>query len=829
MHSFLEVLWREFRLGVRLLAKDRSFAIVAGLTLALGIGATTAIFSVFDATVLAPLPYREPDRLVLIEQTNGEGQFRILAPQTLDVWREQSQTLGAVANALMGRVDFTLSGPGGAERILIEQVDFETFRVFGVDPILGRWFQPDEVLVQGNTAQTIVISYELWQRLGADPGIIGQRLPGWNAGWGEIVIGVMPRGFYTHPSRVNTDAWYIISPNPGRTIGRLAGGVSIEEAQAELDILGRPEEPNDTGQGVAGASRVQLTPLHDVYRGNYAETLFMLLGAVGFVLLIASVNVANLQLNRGVTRQAEMATRIALGAGRWGLFRQLVIENTALALAGGVAGILSAYLGIRLFLIVAPNFYPPSNEIAINPAVLLFTLTLCLAIGILSGLVPGLRASTPDIHGGLKQGGRGQAGGARLGLRRALVITEVALAMVLLVGAGLMINSYARLTRVDIGMDPNNVLTMEVSLSGMDRYRTRHGSNHYSVTPEVSNLYTAVLDRIAALPGVESVGMTTSLPPGGGPIMPLRVIGGAAPGADALPARYHEVNSDFFETMRIPLTRGRAFNESDNETAPAVAIISQTLAERAFADRDPIGQSIHVTMNSQNPELEGDRVREIVGIAGDTRTGLLSEFEPMVYVPYRQNLTDYQNFANFWIHARQDFAVRTLGNPASFTNPVRQAFAEVDPTVAAAGITPMREIISLQAGTQEFWMRLLGIFAGLGVFLAAIGIYGILSYTVEQRTREFGIRATFGAQSHDILRLVLREGILVTLVGLVLGVAGAFAATRLMGGLLYGVEPMDPLTIAAVALVLLSVSLVACYVPGRRATRLDPSAALRIE
>ena len=528
MHSFLEVLWREFRLGVRLLAKDRGFTIVAGLTLALGIGATTAIFSVFDATVLAPLPYREPDRLVLIEQTNGEGQFRILAPDTLDVWREQSQTLDAVANALMGRVDFTLSGPGGAERILIEQVDFETFRVFGVDPILGRWFQPDEVLVQGNTAQTIVIGYELWQRLGADPGIIGQRLPGWNAGWGEIVIGVMPRGFYTHPSRVNTDAWYIISPNPGRTIGRLAGGVAIEEAQAELDILGRPEEPNDAGQGAVGALRVQLTPLHDVYRGNYAETLFMLLGAVGFVLLIASVNVANLQLNRGVTRQAEMATRIALGAGRWGLFRQLVIENTALALAGGVAGILSAYLGIRLFLIVAPTFYPPSSEIAINPAVLLFTLTLCLAIGILSGLVPGLRASTPDVHGGLKQGGRGGSGGARLGLRRALVITEVALAMVLLVGAGLMINSYARLTSVDIGMDPNNVLTMEVSLSGMDRYRTRHGSNHYSVTPEVSNLYTAVLDRIAALPGVESVGMTTSLPPGGGPMLPLRVIDGVA-------------------------------------------------------------------------------------------------------------------------------------------------------------------------------------------------------------------------------------------------------------------------------------------------------------
>ena len=313
MHSSLEVLWREFRLGVRLLAKDRGFTIVAGLTLALGIGATTAIFSVFDATVLAPLPYREPDRLVLIEQTNGEGQFRILAPDTLDVWREQSQTLDAVANALMGRVDFTLSGPGGAERILIEQVDFETFRVFGVDPFLGRWFQPDEVLVQGNTAQTIVISYELWQRLGADPGIIGQRLPGWNAGWGEIVIGVMPRGFYTHPSRVNTDAWYIISPNPGRTIGRLAGGVAIEEAQAELDILGRPEEPNDAGQGAVGASRVQLTPLHDVYRRNYAETLFMLLGAVGFVLLIASVNVANLQLIYELRRPTSTADSSRVG------------------------------------------------------------------------------------------------------------------------------------------------------------------------------------------------------------------------------------------------------------------------------------------------------------------------------------------------------------------------------------------------------------------------------------------------------------------------------------------------------------------------------------
>ena len=314
MHSSLEVLWREFRLGVRLLAKDRGFTIVAGLTLALGIGATTAIFSVFDATVLAPLPYREPDRLVLIEQTNGEGQFRILAPDTLDVWREQSQTLDAVANALMGRVDFTLSGPGGAERILIEQVDFETFRVFGVDPFLGRWFQPDEVLVQGNTAQTIVISYELWQRLGADPGIIGQRLPGWNAGWGEIVIGVMPSGFLHTP----------VPCEPRRVVHHLAQPGSNDRAacrwrsdrrgpQAELDILGRPEEPNDAGQGAVGASRVQLTPLHDVYRRNYAETLFMLLGAVGFVLLIASVNVANLQLIYELRRPTSTADSSRVG------------------------------------------------------------------------------------------------------------------------------------------------------------------------------------------------------------------------------------------------------------------------------------------------------------------------------------------------------------------------------------------------------------------------------------------------------------------------------------------------------------------------------------
>jgi putative ABC transport system permease protein len=839
MISRLDGIWQEVRYGRRLLVRNRSFTVIVGLTLALGVGATSAIFSVLYATVLAPLPFPESEKLVMIRLANKQGRQRGFTSDIAENWSKNSKTLDSAAIGMLGQVPFTVTGPEGAQRVVLEQVDFRTLEVLGTKPILGRWFQPDEVLVQGNTAQTIVISYGLWQRVfGGDLNVIGKKLPGWSAGWGETVIGVMPKGFYTRPDAANTDAWYVIAKNPGLAIGRIRPEVLPQQVQAELATM-LPESFTRAAQQPENTFHLEVVPLQEATRGGYASRVYLLMAAVGFVLMIAIVNVANLQLNRGVRRQSEMATRVALGAGRWRLFRQLILENVILSLVGGALGVFVAMFGITLFVYLAPNFYLPSQEITINGPVLAFVLTVCIAAGILAGLVPGFRASNPNLSASLKQGGRSVSGRVRLGLRRGLVVAEIALAVVLLVGAGLMINSYARLTSVDVGMNPDNVLTMEVNLAGMDRYRTRHATNHYSVTPAVSELYTKAMERLAFLPGVESVASTSNLPPRYSPTMPFLIVGKTDNFERNDPNRpqtqYHEVSAGYFQTMRIPLLRGRPFDNKDSENGPGVVIISESLAHQYFGDEDPIGQSVVVHVNEQNPALDSDRQRQIVGIVGDIRMELQQQFLPIMYVPYQQSLKEYAGFAPFFVHAQRGFVLRTSGSPEKLASEVRRAFSDVDPNVALTSIMPMRQRLTTGAGIsrgaleQQYWMRLLGIFATLGIFLAAIGVYGVIAYAVEQRSHEFGIRATFGASNSDILRLVLREGIIVTIVGLAIGVAGAFGLTRFISGQLYGVKPMDPITIASAAVVLIVIALCACYIPARRATKLDPVTVLRAE
>jgi putative ABC transport system permease protein len=832
MGSLLAELKQDVRYGLRLLIKHPGFTIISVLTLALGIGATSAIFSVLDAAVLSPLPFRDPDRLVFLQEVDARGGARPPLAANLAEWKKASQTIEN-ADLLGGISEYSLAGPSGGQRVRLINVGLDTLATLGVEPILGRTFHPEEAIVEGDTAQTIVISHDLWQtRFGGDPAIIGQPMPGWNAAWGRIVIGVMPPGFYLHPSMSQADGFFAFAyPRMqgarGATVARLRPGVSLEQAQAELETLARASSLESVNSQEGGPWQIRLVPLHDVYTEGYSNTLYILLGAISFVLLIAAVNVTNLQLSRGVSRQAEMSTRVALGAQRGRLLRQLVTENVLLGLLGGVLGVIVAFLGIRIFVTLAPAFYPPSQEIQVSGTVLLFTLIVAVLAGVLSGLVPAFRASRPDLQESMKQGARGTVGAARQRIRHVLVVAEVALALVLLAGAGLMINSYVRIMGKDMGLNADNVLSMEVSLQGQDRYRTRHSQAHFSVTPQAAGFYDSVLERIGRLPGVRSAAVTSVLPPSIGPSYPIRVIGGSASTGGDIRTQYHEISANYFDTMEIPLLRGRAFTDLDGELAPGAAIINETMARMLFEGEDPIGSTVQVSLAPPDSPLEQDRPREIVGVVRDTRMRARFEPMPVVYIPYRQHLTDYAGNVAFFIHAHKDFVVRTDGDPMRAALGVRQAVADTDPAIAIDDLMPMHDRIAQSAGNERFWVRLLGLFAALAVFLAALGIYGVISYTVEQRLHEFGIRLVLGARNADILRLVARQGLVLTAAGLIIGVAGAFALTRLIANQLYDVTPMDPATLAVVAVVLATVAMVACYIPSRRAYRAEALQTLR--
>ena len=828
----------DLRRGLKLLRKSPGFTAAAVLTLALGIGATSAIFSVLHSIVLRPLPFPNPEQLVWVEEVSQrDARSRPPSVEVLQAWREQSRTLSAVDAGITGGVDMSVSGPGGATRINLGGIALGTLSVLGVRPIVGRWYDPDEVTVEGDTAATLVISYGLWQsHFGGDPDVVGKTIPGWDAAWGRTVIGVMPPDFWVHPSMAGAKGWFAFNVLriPGaraQSVGRLAPGVSYAQAEAELTTIANGVEADGPAAADAEDWRVRLQPLHEVFTADYKETLYLLLGAVGFVLLIAAVNVANLQLSRSVTRQAEMATRVALGAGRRRIVRQLLTENVLLALIGGVLGIAVAYVGIWVFVTLAPGFYPPTQDITIRPAVLLFTLGVSVATGILAGLFPALRVSRPDLTDSLKQSARGAASGIRQNIRRALVVIEVAMALVLLVGAGLMINSYARVMRVNMGFTPDPLLTMEINLSGLARYRTRHNVAHFSVTPQVAVFYGEVMERVRRLPGVQAVGVTSALPPGQSMTLPFRVVGGPGDPVDEFrTAGFYEVSAEFFEAMGIGLERGRAIAEADGETAAGVAVINETMARQYFGDADPLGQLIEVRINRGNPALADDRAREIVGVVGDARMRMQDEPRPMIYIPYQQHLVDYAGTGPFYLHARKDFAIRTgLADPMDLARAVRQVVADVDASVAVDNVIPMRDRLSDSAANERFWLRLLALFGGLAVFLATVGIYGVIAYGVEQRAHEFSIRTALGAGRQDIILLVAREGLIVTLVGIVIGIGAAFGLTRLIASQLYGVTATDPLTIAVVAMLLTAVAMVACVLPARRAARVDPLRALRVE
>ena len=828
----------DLRRGWKLLRKSPGFTAAAVLTLALGIGATSAIFSVLHSIVLRPLPFPNPEQLVSVEEVNQrDGRTRPPTIEIHEAWRARAQAVTDVGVGVTGGVDMSVTGPAGAARISLGGIALDTLSVLGVRPLVGRWFERDEVTVEGDTAATLVISYGLWQEyFNGDPDVVGKTIPGWDAAWGRTIIGVMPPDFWVDPSMADVRGWFAFNVGrfPGArapTLARMAPGVDFAKAEAELTTIAASIEsagPNGTD---AADWRVRLQPLHDVVTANYKQTLYLLLGAVAFVLLIAAVNVANLQLSRSVTRQSEMATRVALGAGRWRLIRQLLTENILLALIGGVLGIAIAYAGIWVFVTLAPGFYPPSQDIAIRPAVLLFTFAVSVSTGILAGLFPALRVSRPDLQDALKQSARGGGSGIRQGIRRALVVVEVAMALVLLVGAGLMINSYARVMRVNMGFGADQLLTMELNLSGLSRYRTRRNASHFTVTPQVTQFYREVMERVKNVPGVRSVGLTSGLPPRTSMTVPFRVVGQPGDPSDEFRnAQFYEVSAGLFETMGIGLKRGRTFTDADGENAAGVAVINETFARQYFGAADPLGQIVEARINRGNPDLADDRPREIVGVVADTRMRLRDEPRPMLYVPYQQHLTDYAGTGPFYVHARMDFAIRTdEADPAAVTRAVRQIVADVDSSVAVDKVVPMRERLFDSAANDRFWLRLLGLFGGLAVFLATVGIYGVIAYAVEQRAHEFSIRTAMGAGRRDIVLLVLREGLIVTVIGILIGLVLAFLFTRLIASQLYGVTPTDPLTIAVVVLLLTTIAMLACVIPARHAANAQPLRALRVE
>jgi putative ABC transport system permease protein len=804
----VETTFQDLRYGLRMLGRNPGFTVIAVLTLALGIGANTAIFSVVNALLLRPLPYPDSERLVWVEEVSKQTNTSQAAwGGHFLAWREQSQTLAGIATIDGGTR--TLTGAGEPERVEVGQISAGCLPLLGVQPLPGgRNFSAAEDSPNGE--RVAILSHNFWQqRFGGEQDIVGRSVTLNDADF--TVIGVLPANFRFF---YRFDVWVPLALDPqaelagpnrsfNSTVAKLKPGVSLEQAQAELDTLQQRYEMTRPEGKPRIDSRTRLVPLQEHLLGNTRRPLLVLLGAVALVLLIACSNVANLLMARAVTRQKELAIRAALGASRWRLARQMLTECLLLAMAGGAAGLLLAYWLTSL--LGSLNSTATFGEmgrltaITIDRRVLGFTLLISLVTGLLFGLLPALRLSHPNLNLSLKEGGRGSSFHGR-GLRSALMVSEVALAIVLLIGAGLLIRSFVKLLDVDPGYRAENLLTARLALP--PRYRDN---------PQRVQFYEQVLQRLAALPGVTSVGATSHLPLTGYNMgSTLRVEGRSPqPGEQEPGAPVARVNPDYFRTMGISLRAGRLFNDSDTEGAPGVTLLSETLARRLFPDEDPLGKRVSI----------GSLSTTVVGVVSDIRyAGLDGEIEQAVYLSYRQ-----------LPRPGMALLLRSAVEPASLAPALRDAVLEIDPALPVYDVMTMNERLSNSVAARRFNLLLLGGFAALALLLAGVGVYGVISYVVTGRTHEIGIRMALGAQSHDILGRFIKEGMALVLLGVALGSLGAFALTRLMTSLLFQVSANDPLTFVGVALLLSLIALMACYIPARRATKVDPLIALRHE
>ena len=809
-------LLQDLRYGLRMLLKNPGFTVIAVLALALGIGANTAIFSVVNAVLLRPLPFENSEQLMQVWSTNAKRGWTSAPVSYLNFadWRDQNHVFQAMAAYAEASAAFTYADvPEQLEGI---GATADLFKVLGTQPILGRAFLPEDEKAGGS--HVVVLGYDLWQRrFGGDPKTVGQQIK--FDGESTTVIGVMPPGFHFPLDREDPEFWIPLDPeqvfNKERganylgVVGRLKPGVSREQAQAEMATIAQRLEQQYPDKN-AGKS-VRLVSLYEQVVKTIRPALLVLLGAVGFVLLIACANVANLLLARAASRQKEIAIRTALGASRTRIVRQLLTESLLLSTVGGAIGMLLALWGVDLLGAAIPADIPRIKEMGLDTHVLGFTMAVSLLTGLIFGLAPALQASKPDLNESLKEGGRGSTEGLRRNrVRSFLVVSEVALSLVLLVGAGLMIKSFFYLLNVKPGFNPDNVLTANLALPPVK----------YPDAKQQSAFFRQVIERVKALPGVDSASVVTPLPLSGSMMQNLLTIEGRPPLAPGEKLITHTclIGSDYLRAMGIPLLKGRALNEHDGKDAPNVFLVNETFVNRYFPNEDPIGKRITVSVRA-GPD-EPDANGEIVGVIGDVKhQSLDKEPGPECYVPYL-NVPD----------AYMTLVVRTnSSDPAGLSASLRSAVQQVDADQPVFDIQTMDQILAKSVATRRFNMLLLGIFASVALMLAGVGIFGVMNYSVTQRTHEIGIRMALGAQARDVLKMIVGQGMLLTLIGLGVGVAAALALTRVLSGLLYGVTATDPVTFAGVSLILAAVALAACYIPARRAMKVDPMVALRYE
>jgi len=802
-------LLQDLRYGARMLIKKPGFTVVSVITLALGIGANTAIFSVVYALLLHPLPYQEPERLVMLAEKTRAGQrWQISYPNFSD-WRVRAQSFEGMAS--VRSQSFNLTGVDRAAQLRGRTVNWNFFQLLGVQPQLGRLFIAEDD--RYGAARTALISNGMWkERFGGDASVIGRKLL--LDGLPYEVIGVLPPGFeYFRTDDLYTPIGLFLDPQSSLmdrgsqmglyAVARLKPGVTVAQASNEMAMIGGQLEREYPA--VNSGRSAMAEPLQDVMSESVRRSLWVLLGAVGFILLIACVNVANLLLAAAAERQKEIALRLALGAGRWRIVRQLLSETLLIAGLGGVTGLLAGSWMLEGLLALAPENIPQLGRAGLNYAVLSFTLGVAALTIALCGLAPALSASRANLNTALKEGGRSSAGSSRERIRKSLLVIEVSLALVLLVGAGLLVRSMVRLLGVDPGFNAENLLTMRLTLAGQTY-----------AAPRRLAFYDECVARISAQPGVRAAALTLSLPIDGSYWNSVFIAADkpVPPRPDLPNSAFAPVSANYFEAMGIRLLKGRGFTSADTGDSTKVVVINETLARRIWPGEDPIGKRLKQGWpESQSPW------REVVGVVADVKLNGVERDTPMqTYLPLVQE------------PARSvGLVVRTVGNPLVEGDAVERAIHSIDKDLPVSAIRSMEQLLGISMAQRRLTLTLLLSFAALALLLAGVGIYGVISYSVRQRTHELGIRMALGAQRRDVLKLILTQGLKLALIGVVIGLLTAFALTRWMETLLFNVRPTDPLTFAVIAVVLLLVALFACWLPARRATKVDPMVALRCE